>query len=118
MSVANFDVRDHVSVMSNSNVKMSNMASKGTTGVHGVFSKVNGNEQLVESCGVKGLVTGNIWLEKRDKHKYTYSSGKDGQWGSSDYILIDGCVREKLLDVNVLKEAAVGMSDHYLAVVG
>ncbi|XP_071529497.1 craniofacial development protein 2-like [Panulirus ornatus] len=113
--VSGFDARDRVIVMGDLNAKVSNVAVEGIIGMHGVFSVVNGNgEELVDLCAEKGLMIGNTWFKKRDIHKYTYVSRRDGQRALLDYVLIDRRAKERLLDVNVLRGATGGMSDHYL----
>ncbi|XP_071512677.1 uncharacterized protein [Panulirus ornatus] len=113
--VSGFDARDRVIVMGDLNAKVSNVAVEGIIGIHGVFSVVNGNgEELVDLCAEKGLMIGNTWFKKRDIHKYTYVSRRDGQRALLDYVLIDRRAKERLLDVNVLRGATGGMSDHYL----
>ncbi|XP_071547063.1 craniofacial development protein 2-like [Panulirus ornatus] len=113
--VSGFDAQDWVIVMGDFDAKVSNVAVEGIIGIHGVFSVVNGNgEELVDLCAEKGLVIGNTWFKKRDIHKYTYVSRRDGQRVLLDYMLIDRRTKERLLDVNVLRGATGGMSDHYL----
>ncbi|XP_071512709.1 craniofacial development protein 2-like [Panulirus ornatus] len=113
--VSGFDARDRVIVMGDLNAKVSNVAVEGIIGIHGVFSVVNRNgEEFVDLCAEKGLVIGNTWFKKRDIHKYTYVSRRDGQRALLDYVLIDRRAKVRLLDVNVLRGATGGMSDHYL----
>ncbi|XP_071539225.1 craniofacial development protein 2-like [Panulirus ornatus] len=113
--VSGFDARDRVIMMGDLNAKVSNVAVEGIIGIHGVFSVVNGNgEELVDLCAEKGLMIGNTWFKKQDIHKYTYVSRRDGQRALLDYMLIDRRAKERLLDVNVLRGATGGMSDHYL----
>lgn len=50
MCVSSFDVRDQVLVMVDLNAKVSNVAIEDLIVVHGVFSNMNGNEELVELC--------------------------------------------------------------------
>lgn len=80
---------------------------------HGVFNVTKGNsEQFVELCAVKGWAIGNTWFKKINIHKYTYVNGRVGQQALVDCISIEGCVKERLLDVNMLEGAAGGMSDY------
>ena len=67
-------------------------------------------------CEEKGLVIGNTLFKKRDIHKYTWISGNGEQKALMDYVLIDRCEKDRLTDVNVLRGAAGGLSDHHLIV--
>jgi len=57
-----------------------------------------------------------IHFSKRDIHKYTWISGNGEQKALMDYVLIDRREKDKLTDVNVLRGAAGGLSDHHLVV--
>src|ERR1051325_2683006 len=47
---------------------------------------------------------------------YTWVSGVNGEKGLLDFVCVSWEWRSRLLDVNVLRGAAMGISDHYLVV--
>ena len=78
------------------------------------MSSMNKNgEKLVGMCVKRRLCIGNICF-KKDIHKFAWKSGVNGQLALLDYVCVRVVDRERLIDVNVLRGAAGGMSDHYL----
>lgn len=57
---------------------------------------------------------GNTLFKKRFIHKSSWVSGDRVQRALMDYLLIDRCTNERLLDVNLLSAAEGGMFDHFL----
>ena len=71
-------------------------------------------EKMIEMCGECEMVVGNTFFKKRMIHKITWVSRIEGDKALMDYVLISSKDKERLLDVNVLREVHGGMSDHFL----
>src|ERR1044072_3106191 len=71
---------------------------------------------MVGMCAARGLMIGNTWVEKKENHKYTWVSGVNWERGLLDFVCVSWEWRRRLLDVNVLRGGAMGISDHYLVV--
>ena len=65
-------------------------------------------------CVQREMLIGNTWFNKREIHKYTWVSGVNGERALLDYVCIRSCYKDRLLDVNVFRAIAGGISDHYL----
>ena len=59
---------------------------------------------------------GNTSFEKKDIHKSTWVSGVDDRKSLLDFIVVQEENRNKLLDVNVLRDAGERISDHHLVI--
>src|SRR6201990_823295 len=109
--VGKFDNGDHICLLGDLNRSVKRIV--GPFGVEGVNE--NGTE-LIGMCAARRLMIGNTWFMKRDIHKYTWVSGVNGEKGLLDFVCVRWEERSRLLDVNVLRGAAMGISDHYLVV--
>ena len=72
---------------------------------------------MVEMCIERGLRIDNTYFKKKRIHKYTWRRIIRAEIVASAlmaYVLVSENSRSKLLDVNVLRGEAAGMSDHYL----
>ena len=76
--------------------------------------KMKMEKRLIEMCSDKRLVIGNTWFKKRKLHKYTWVSGVNGDKALLDYVCVQKSMRGRLIDVNVLRGAGLGLSDHFL----
>ena len=56
------------------------------------------------------------FLRKRDIRKFTWVSGGDDRKSLLNFIVVQEEERNKLLDVNVLRGAGGGISDHPLVI--
>ena len=112
--LSEFGVEERVIVLGDMNAKVGNVAIDGVIGPWGV-DEINLNGRLmIDVCIERELVIGNTWFNKRDIHKYTWESTR-GNKSLIDFILIEESVKQRLLDVKVLKYAGAGIgSDHYL----
>ena len=75
----------------------------------------NGTE-MIGMCVARGLMIGNTWFKKKENHKYNWVSGVNRERGLLDYMCVGWEGRSRLLEVNVLRGTAMGISDHYLVV--
>ena len=57
---------------------------------------------------------GNTFVEEKDIHRFTWASGVDVHKNLLDLIVVEEEEKNKLLDVNVLRGAGGGISDHQL----
>ena len=112
--IGSFEERERVVVLGDLNARVGEEPVEGVIGEFGVPGVNENGEKLVDLCIERELVIGNTWFKKRDIHKYTWESGVDGQRALMDYVLVDRQMKERLVDVNVLRGAARGMSDHFL----
>ena len=55
-------------------------------------------------------------FEKKDIHRFTWASGVDGRKSLLYFIVVQEEERNKPLDVNVLRVAGGGISDHHLVI--
>ena len=67
-------------------------------------------------CTEKRLSVGNTFFEKKGIHKITWVSGVDDRKSLLDLIVVQEEEKNKLLDVNVLRGAGGGISDHHLVI--
>ena len=109
-----FGERDNVCLLGDLNARVGNRMVKGVVGPHGVEGVNDNGVRLLGLCGARGLIIGNTWFEKRSIHKYTWVSGVNGGLGLLDYVCVKKSMHARLVDVNVLRGAAMGISDHYL----
>ena len=68
-------------------------------------------------CSELGLLIGNMCFRKRLIYKYTWDRVAHGVLMDSavkDYVVVPVHLRGRLLDVNVLRAVAGGISDYYL----
>ena len=96
---------------------MGDVEIDGVTGKFGVPGVNENGERLVEMCSELGLMLGNTCFKKRMIHKYTWERVAHGvvvDRALMDFVIVSKFLRGRLLDVNVLRGSAGGMSDHYL----
>ena len=89
----------------------------GVIGKFGVPGVNESGEKMTEMCNELGLLIGNTCFKKRMIHKYTWERMAHGvvvDRAMMDYVVVSKHMRGRLLDVNVLRGVASGMSDHFL----
>ena len=109
-----FEVSTNVCLVGDLNARVGVDRGGGVVGPFGVGNRNANGESLLEVCVANRLIIGNTWFVKKLNHKWTWVSGINGEKGLLDYICIKKRIRDRLLDVNVFRGAARGMSDHYL----
>lgn len=109
-----FNGNDKVCLLGDLNAKVGDVEVRGIVGPFGVQGKNKNGENLLELCAANEMIIGNTWFNKRKIHKYTWVSGVTGDCALLDYICVSQMDKTRLLDVNVLRGAAGGISDHYL----
>lgn len=51
---------------------------------------------------------------KKERRKYMWVSSKDSKRALFDYVLTERCPKESDFDLNVMRQGATRMYDHYL----
>src|ERR1700755_3177614 len=114
--VGSFDGRDHVCLLGDLNARVGVRRVNRVIGPFGVDGENENGIEMVGMCAARGLMIGNTWFENKENHKYTWVSDVNGERGLLDFVCVSWEWRSRLLDVNVLRGAAMGISDHYLVV--
>ena len=109
-----FGVRDRICVLGDLNARVGNTIVRDVVGPFGVGGINENGTKLVEMCIARELIIGNTWFKKRLIHKFTWVSGVNGERALLDYVCLEQKVKNRLIDVNVLRGAAMGISDHFL----
>ena len=112
-----FGANVNVVVLGDLNARVGDEQVEGVVGKYGIPGRNESGEHLSVLCVERELVVGNTWFRKKGIHKYTYVREAHGvviDRAVMDYVLVSRSVRASLLDVNVLRGEAGGMSDHYL----
>ena len=105
---------DRVCVLGDLNARVGNTRVNRVVGPFGVEGINENGEMLIDLCVEKKFMIGNTWFEKQSIHKYTWVSGVNGERALLDYVCVEQRIKDRLLDVNVLRGAAGGISDHFL----
>ena len=82
-------------------------------GKHGIGTRNDNGERLVEFCAMNNLVIGGTLFTHLDIHKQTWISPNGRDRNQIDHLMINGMWRRSLLDVRTKRSADVG-SDHHL----
>src|ERR1044072_6213730 len=114
--VGRFDGGDRVCFLGNLNVRVGVRRVNRVIGPFGVEGVNENGTEMFGMCAARGLMIGNTWFKKKENHKYTWVSGVNGEKGLLDFVCVGWEERSRLLDVTVLRGAAMGISDHYLVV--
>jgi hypothetical protein len=97
-----------------------NVVFERVIGKYGVPVVNESGERLLDMCLANGMSVGNTWFRKKDKAKYTWVRVIDGEVTERalmDYVVVsERMVGKQLLDVNVMRGVAGGISDHFLVV--
>lgn len=109
-----FRVNEKVCLLGDLNARVGREGVGRIIGPFGVGDRNENGESLIELCEERRMVVGNTWFKKSENHKYTWRSEITGGRALLDYVCVQGRDRGRLLDVNVLRGAGRGMSDHYL----
>ena len=112
----NFERGTKLCVLGDFNARVGKRGNTEVLGPFGIDGINENGERMVEMCESRGLIIGNTWFKKKSIHKMTWVSGVNGEGGILDYICVGRDDRSRLLDVNVQRGAAGGISDHYLVV--
>ncbi|XP_061166428.1 craniofacial development protein 2-like [Saccostrea echinata] len=97
----------------NAKVGKKNTDYERVMGKHGVGTRNDNGERLVEFCAMNNLVIGGTLFTHRDIHKLTSNSPDGRDKNQIDLLMINGMWRRSLIDVRVKRSADVG-SDHHL----
>jgi len=108
---------DILVVMGDLNAKVGNDSTdyERVMGKHGVGTKNNNGERLLDFCDLNNLVIGGTLFTHHDIHKLTWNSPNGRDRNQIDHLMINGMWRRSLLDVKVKRSADVG-SDHHLVI--
>ena len=84
-----------------------------------MFVILDSSNDILQSfmCSELGFLIGNTCFKKRLTHKYTWERVEHGVVTDRtvmNYVIVRRRLRGRLLDVNVLRAAANGISDLYL----
>ena len=112
-----FDSNESIVLMGDLNARVGDREIDGVTGKFGVQGINDNGEKLIEVCSERNLIIGNTCFKKRMIHKYTWervAHGRVVDRALMDFVIVSRRLRGRLLDVNVMRGAAGGMSDHYL----
>ena len=106
---------DLLVIMGDLNAKVGNDNTdyERVMGKHGMGTRNDNGERLVEFCAMNNLVIGGTLFTHRDIHKLTWNSPNGRDSNQIDHLMINGMWRRSLLDVRVKRSADVG-SDHHL----
>ena len=106
---------DLLVVMGDLNAKVGddNTDYERVMGKHGVGTRNDNGERLVEFCAMNDLVIGGTLFTHQDIHKLTWMSPNGRDKNQIDHLMINGMWRRSLLDVRTKRSADVG-SDHHL----
>ena len=99
----------------NAKVGNNNTDYERIMGKHGMGTRNENGERLVEFCAMNNLVIGGTLFTHRDIHKLTWNSPNGRDRNQIDHLMINGMWRRSLLDVKTKRSADVG-SDHHLVV--
>ena len=97
----------------NAKVGSDNTDYERVMGKHGMGTRNDNGERLVEFCAMNNLVIGGTLFTHRDIHKLTWTSPNGRDKNQIDHLMINGTWRRSLLDVRTKRSADVG-SDHHL----
>ena len=106
-----------VLLMGDLNARVGDEVVEGVTGRYGVPGMNESGERLIGLCTERELIVANTWFRKHLNHKYTWQRQAHGNVvdrALMDYIIISKECIGRLLDVNVLRGAGRGISDHFL----
>ena len=112
-----FDSNESIVLMGDLNARVGDREIDGVTGKFGVQGINDNSEKLIEVCSERNLIIGNTCFKKRMIHKYTWervAHGRVVDRALMDFMIVSRRLRGRLLNVNVMRGAAGGMSDHYL----
>jgi len=109
-----FGTSVNVCLVGDLNARVGTDMEGGVVGPFGVGDRNLNGDSLIEVCMANRFIIGNTWFIKKLNHKLTWVSGVNGERGLIDYICIRKKIRDRLLDVNVLRGSARGISDHFL----
>ena len=115
--IQGFDRNENVVVLGDMNARVGCVAIPGIIGEFGVNGVNDSGERMIEMCSECDMAVGNTYFKKRRVHKYTWFRRTRGEVvceALMDYVVVQKKIRHRLIDVNVLRGAAGGMSDHYL----
>lgn len=106
---------DLLVIMGDLNAKVGNDNTdyERVMGKHGLGTRNDNGERLVDFCAMNNLVIGGTLFTHQDIHKLTWNSPNGRDKNQIDHLMINGMWRRSLLDVRVKRSADVG-SDHHL----
>ncbi|XP_043064099.1 uncharacterized protein LOC122320089 [Drosophila ficusphila] len=88
---------------------------RSATGGHGIGTRNNNGDRLIEVCQMFQLIIGGSMFPHRDIHKYTWTSPSGNTRNQIDHICISRKWRKSLLDVRNKRGASID-SDHELII--
>ena len=112
--LGSFESNVRVCLLGDLNARVGSDLLGDVVGPWGVGEVNRNGEELIGLCVERGMCVENTWFKKRDIHKYTWVSGVNGDRALLDFVCVKVGDRKRLIDVNVLRGAAGGVSDHYL----
>ena len=115
--IAGFSGNCYVVVLGDLNARVGDEMVGNVLGRFGVPGVNMSGLRMLEMCLEYDLAVGNSLFKKNVIKKYTWVRMVGGQVverASMNYVLINGGMRGRLLDVDVLRGEAGGLSDHYL----
>ena len=115
--IAGFSGNCYVVVLGDLNARVGDEMVGNVLGRFGVPGVNMSGLRMLEMCLEYDLAVGNSLFKKNVIKKYTWVRMVGGQVverALMDYVLINGGMRGRLLDVDVLRGEAGGLSDHYL----
>ena len=80
-------------------------------GRHGLGSRNERGDILVDWCTTNGQVITNTWFQHHNRHLYTWKSPEDGARNHIDYIIFNNRFRNSILQVKGYP-AADGRNGH------
>ena len=115
--IASFNVRYHIVVLGDLNARVGDLMIDKVLGRYGVPGLNESGERMIEMCMEQELAIGNSMFKKKDIKKFTWTrvvGGRVVERALMDYVLVKWDDICRLLDVEVFRGEARGISDHYL----
>jgi hypothetical protein len=98
----------------NAKVGKDNTDYKRVMGKHGVGTRNDIGERLVEFCAMNDLIIGGSLLAHCNLHKLTWNSPNGRDRNQIDHQMINSVLRHSLLYVKVKRSADVGSHHHLM----